>query len=64
VTPRIEALVGQLEAIAAELDEITFEQLREAVADGAAERPAADKQLVRARRAIEKAAHALQQLGD
>jgi hypothetical protein len=57
-------LVERLESIAADLDEMAFDRLREAVADGEVTRPADDKQLMQARRAIEKAAAVLRQLDD
>jgi hypothetical protein len=55
-------LVERLESVAADLDEIAFDRLREAVADGEVTRPAGDKQLMQARRAIEKAANVLRRL--
>jgi hypothetical protein len=58
------ALVERLEAVAADLDELAFDRLREAVADGETERPADDKRLMQARRAIEKAAAVLRQLDE
>ena len=58
----IEQLADRLEAIVADLDELAFDRLREAVAAGATERPAADKELAKARRAAEKAAHILRQM--
>ncbi|MBG7603911.1 MAG: hypothetical protein IZT58_04635 [Actinobacteria bacterium] len=57
-------LVDRLESIATDLDEMAFDQLREAVADGEVARPASDKKLMQARRAIEKAAVILRQLDD
>jgi hypothetical protein len=60
----IESLADRLESIVADLDEIAFDRLREAVADGATERPKLDKELTKARRAVEKAAHILRQLDD
>jgi len=57
-------LVERLEAIRDELDEIAFDRLREAVADGELARPADDKKLMQARRAIEKAAGVLRQLDE
>ena len=57
-------LAEQLEAIVAELDEVSFDLLQQAVADGATARPAADKTLTQARRAIEKAAALLRELED
>lgn len=55
----LEAIADRLDAIVADLDEIAFDRLREAVADGARERPASDRTITQARRAIEKAAHLL-----
>ena len=54
--------VERLESIAADLDELAFDRLREAVADGGVARPPDDKQLMQARRAIEKAAEVLRRL--
>ncbi len=59
-----EQLAERLEAIVADLDELAFDRLREAVADGATERPRSDRELAKARRAVEKAAHILRQIGD
>jgi hypothetical protein len=56
------SLADRLESIVADLDEVAFDRLREAVADGATTRPADDKELVKARRAVEKAAHILRRL--
>jgi hypothetical protein len=55
-------LIDRLEAVAADLDEIAFDRLREAVADGETARPANDRQLMQARRAIEKAVAVLRRL--
>ena len=57
-------LAEQLEAVVAEIDEVSFDLLQQAVADGATARPAADKTLTQARRAVEKAAALLRQLED
>jgi hypothetical protein len=57
-------LIERLESIAADLDEMAFDRLREAVADGELARPADDKKLMQARRAIEKAAGVLRQLDE
>ena len=51
-------LADRLEAIVADLDERSFVMLREASAEGRG-RPADDKRLTQARRAIEKAIHLL-----
>jgi hypothetical protein len=55
-------LAEQLDAVVAEIDEVSFDLLQQAVADGATARPAADKTLTQARRAVEKAAALLRQL--
>ncbi len=59
---RFDDLADRLESIVADLDELAFDQLREAVADGATSRPSTDKELAKARRAAEKAAHILRAL--
>jgi len=51
-------LANRLAAVAADLDERTFDMLREASAEGRG-RPADDKRLTQARRAIEKAINLL-----
>ena len=53
-----EHLAERLDAIVEDLDEIMFDQLREAAAEMTG-RPADDKRLTQARRAIEKASHLL-----
>jgi hypothetical protein len=60
----LESLVGRLESIVEELDELAFDRLRLAAAEGSTARPAADKAMVRARRAVEKAVHALRSIDD
>jgi hypothetical protein len=60
----VEALAERLEAIVADLDDLAFERLREAVAAGATARPQSDKEITKARRAAEKAAHILRRLAD
>lgn len=57
-------LAERLDTVIADLDEIAFDRLREASADGETSRPAGDKELVRARRAVEKASHILRALDD
>ncbi|WP_420450339.1 hypothetical protein [Ilumatobacter sp.] len=52
-------LAERLRSLAEELDEIALDRLREASAHGEVERPRGDKRLMQARRAIEKAAHLL-----
>ena len=51
-------LADRLQSVADDLDEIMFDQLREASAERTG-RPADDKRLAQARRAIEKAVHLL-----
>ena len=53
---RVGDLAGHLDEIVAELDELAFDRLQDAVASGATRRPASDKTLTQARRAVEKAA--------
>lgn len=55
-------LADRLEAIVADLDERSFDLLREAAAARAG-RPADDKRITQARRAIEKAIHVLRSSG-
>jgi len=62
VIGQYDSLIERLESVAADLDEIAFDRLREAVAEGEVTRPVADKKLMQARRAIEKATAVLRQL--
>lgn len=62
MTADLEALADRLDAIVEELDELAFDRLRAASEAGSAERPVGDKELVRARRAIEKAAATLREI--
>jgi hypothetical protein len=59
---RYEDLAERLEAIGGELDELSFDLLQRAVADGTTQRPPEDRALTQARRAVEKAAGLLRQL--
>ena len=59
---RYERIAEQLEQIAADLDEASFDLLQQAAADGATERPVTDRALTQARRAVEKAAGLLRGL--
>jgi hypothetical protein len=61
---RYDDLAERLEAIVGELDELSMDLLQQAVADGATQRPAADRSLTQARRAVEKAASLLRQVDD
>lgn len=60
---RYTAIAEELDRLSAELDELSFDLLQHAVADGAASRPPEDRTLTQARRAIEKAARLLESLG-
>ena len=53
------SIADRLETIIADLDEIAFDRLREAMADGVRSRPDSDRTITQARRAVEKAAHLL-----
>lgn len=55
---RLDEIVARLESIVADLDEIAFDELREASSAGRG-RPEVDKIVVQARRAVEKARHLL-----
>jgi hypothetical protein len=55
-------VADRLEAVVAELDELSFQLLQDAVADGATRRPDADKVLAQARRAAEMAARLIRDL--
>ncbi len=61
---RYDDLAERLEAIGAELDELSFDVLQEAVAEGATQRPTVDKTLTQARRAVEKATQLLRRAGE
>jgi hypothetical protein len=55
----LDGIADRLDAIVEELDEIAFDRLREAAAAGTADRPASDREITKARRAVEKAAAVL-----
>lgn len=57
-----DAIADRLDAIVADLDELAFDRLREAMADGATARPSSDRTITQARRAVEKAAHLLRSI--
>ena len=59
---RYAELAARLRDIAGELDDAALDVLNRAVADGATARPAEDKALTQARRAVEKAATLLESL--
>ncbi len=55
-------LIERIEAISADLDDMAFDQLREASAEGEVTRPASDRRLMQARRALDKAAESLRSI--
>ena len=56
-----EVLRGRLEAIAEELADLAMVRLRESIDAGGHEIPVDEKRLTRARRAVEKAVHLLEE---
>jgi hypothetical protein len=60
----LNSLADRLEAIVEELDEIAFDRLRSAAGEGQVERPDADRELTKARRAVEKAVAVLRGIDD
>ncbi len=61
MSERHQQIADRIESIVADLDEIAFDELRAAAAEGATNRPESDKRLTAARRALEKAIHLLRQ---
>lgn len=55
-------LIERIEAISADIDDMAFDQLREASAEGHVARPTSDRRLMQARRALDKAAEALRSI--
>ncbi|MCH1450387.1 MAG: hypothetical protein L7U66_01180 [Acidimicrobiales bacterium] len=55
---------GRLEGIAEELAELAIVRLRESIDAGGTEYPVDEKRLTRARRAVEKAIHLLEEPDD
>lgn len=62
--PRLADLAARLDAVIEELDDLAFEGLRVAASEGATARPGADRALVKARRAVERAAGLVHALAD
>ena len=60
----VHALAERLQAIVEELDEIAFDRLRVAAAEGQRARPDDDRELTKARRAVEKSVAVLRRLDD
>lgn len=59
-----EALAERLDAIAEEIADTALQELKAAVRRGEQKRPATERTLTQARRAVEKAAHLLRNLED
>ena len=59
LSARLSEIASDIASISEKLDEISFDVLREASADGRG-RPEVDKTLTQARRALEKARHLLE----
>ncbi|MAM32070.1 MAG: hypothetical protein CL411_06600 [Acidimicrobiaceae bacterium] len=55
---------GRLEGIAEELADLAIVRLRESIDEGGTEYPVDEKRLTRARRAVEKAIHLLEEPDD
>lgn len=55
---------GRLQGIAEELADLAIVRLRESIDEGGTEYPVDEKRLTRARRAVEKAIHLLQEPDD
>lgn len=52
---QLDDIINHLETAAESLDELAYNVLRDAVANGETRRPAVEKQLIQSRRAVEKA---------
>jgi len=61
VAGEFEDIRGRLEVIAEELADLAIIRLRESIDAGGTELPVDEKRLTRARRAVEKAIHILQE---
>ena len=64
MTSDFDEFADRLDLISEELADRAIELLKDAVREGQSSRPAAEKQLTQARRAIEKASHLLRGDGD
>ena len=60
----IDEIRGRLEGIAEELADLAIVRLRESIDAGGTEYPVDEKRLTRARRAVEKAIHLLEEPDD
>lgn len=57
---RLSEIAAELGVLCERLDDLALESLREAVAAGATARPEAERRIVRARNALERARHLLE----
>lgn len=62
--PRLLDLVERLHDVSGIIDDLMFDVLRAARAAGATGRPTADRTLVQARRAVDKAEHVLRRIAE
>jgi hypothetical protein len=61
VAGEFDEIRGRLESIAEELTDLAIQRLRESIDAGGQELPVDEKRLTRARRAVEKAVHLLEE---
>ena len=61
---RYDELADRLSALSEEIADLAIDSIRSAIRSGQSGRPAAERQLTQARRAVEKAIHLLRGLDD
>lgn len=64
MTSRYDDLADRLSAISEEIADLAIDSIRQALRSGSSGRPATEKQLTQARRAVEKAVHVLRGIDD
>lgn len=64
MTGRADEIAERLSVISDEIADLAIDSIREALRSGATTRPAAEKQLTQARRAVEKAVYLLRGVED
>jgi len=62
MSEQFHTLADRLDAISEELAEVAMAELSQAIRGGASKRPAAERAVTQARRAVEKAAHLLRSI--
>ncbi|MEI7617858.1 MAG: hypothetical protein WCK14_04480 [Actinomycetota bacterium] len=62
MSEQFDTLADRLDAISEELAEVALAELSQAIRGGASKRPAAERAVTQARRAVEKAAHLLRSI--